>query len=161
MPGHIRGRHTQKDSARNTAIVVFKSSNFCPSLGFTQSKCVFMPKFTAIRRTIPSYGDLTVFQNGGHPSSWICNKSSAVAEMGDRGQNRHGPKRGGRGAVPISRELGLRLVQCGLGRGLLPYQAASSSIQPFGHNRHGPKIGWGGCALFSGGSSVHIEHNVT
>jgi len=28
-------------------------------------------------------------------------KSSAVAEMGDRGHNRHGPKRGG--AVPLSR----------------------------------------------------------
>ena len=40
------------------------------------------------------------------------------------------------------------LIQCGLGRGLLPYEVASSSIQPFDHNRHGPKIGWGGCALF-------------
>ena len=67
--------------------------------------------------------------------------------MGDRGHNRHGPKIGG-GAVPRSRELGPRLVQCGLGQGLLPYQAASSSIRPFGHYRHGPKIGWGGCALF-------------
>ena len=38
-----------------------------------------------------------------------------------------------------SRELGPRLLQCGLGRGLLPYQAASSSIQPFGHNIHGQK----------------------
>ena len=56
-------------------------------------------------------------------------KSSAVAEMGDRGHNRHGPKRVG-AAVPLSRELGPGLVQCGLGRGLLPYQAASSSIQP-------------------------------
>ena len=65
------------------------------------------------------------------------NKSSAVAEMGDRGHNRHGPKRGA--AVPLSRELGPRLVQCGLGQGLLPYQAASSSVQPFGHNRHGSK----------------------
>ena len=27
-------------------------------------------------------------------------------------------------------------TQCGLGPGLLPYQVASSSIQPFGHNRH-------------------------
>jgi len=45
-------------------------------------------------------------------------------------------------AVLLSRELGPRLVQCGLGRGLLPYQAASSSIQSFGHNRYGPKIGW-------------------
>ena len=78
----------------------------------------------------------------------IWDKSSAVAEMGDRGHNRHGPKRGG--AVPLSRELGPRLVQCGLGRGLLPYQVASSSIQPFGHNKHGPKLGGGGCALFSG-----------
>jgi len=31
--------------------------------------------------------------------------SSAVAEMGDRGHNRHGPKRG-RGAVPLSRSAG-------------------------------------------------------
>jgi len=31
----------------------------------------------------------------------IC-KSSAVAEMGNRGHNRHGPKRGRGAAVPIS-----------------------------------------------------------
>jgi len=79
--------------------------------------------------------------------------------MGERGHNRHGPKRGG-AAVPLSRELGPRLVQCGMGRGLLPYQAASSSIQPFGYNRHGPKLGRGGCAFFSGGGWVHIKHNV-
>ena len=48
---------------------------------------------------------------------------------------------------------GTRLIQCGLGQGLLPYQVASSSIQPFGHKRHGPKIGCGGgCALFTGGA---------
>ena len=41
-----------------------------------------------------------------------------------------GRKRGG-AAVPLLRKLGPRLVQRGLGRGLLPYQAASSSIQPF------------------------------
>jgi len=58
-------------------------------------------------------------------------------------------------------ELGARLLQCGLGRGLLPHQVASSSIQPFGHNRHGPKIGWGGYALSSGGSWVPMEHKVT
>jgi len=36
-----------------------------------------------------------------------CNsdKSSAVAEMGDRGHNRHGPKRGG-AAVHLSRRAG-------------------------------------------------------
>jgi len=33
------------------------------------------------------------------------NKSSAVAEMGDRGHNRHGPKRWG-AAVPLSRRPG-------------------------------------------------------
>jgi len=33
------------------------------------------------------------------------NKSSAVAEMGDLGHNRHGPKRG-RDAVPLSRSAG-------------------------------------------------------
>ena len=75
------------------------------------------------------------------------NTSSAVAEMGDRGHNRHGMKRGGGAAVPISRgELGPRLTQCGLGRGLLPYKVASSSIQPFCHNRHGLKTG-GLCPL--------------
>ena len=67
-------------------------------------------------------------------------KSSAVAEMGDRGHNRHEPKRGG--AVPLSRGgLGPRLTQRGMGHCLLPYQVASSSVQPFGHNRHGPKLG--------------------
>jgi len=79
-----------------------------------------------------------------------CNKSSAVAEMGDRGHNRHAPKRGGLLYPFRGGELGPHLTQCGLGRRLLPYQVASSSIQPFGHNRHGPKIGWG-CALFSKG----------
>jgi len=63
--------------------------------------------------------------------------------MGDREHNRHGTKRGmllnpfrGGGA-----ELGPRLTKCDLAWGLLPYQVASSSIQPFGHNRHGPKLG--------------------
>ena len=56
------------------------------------------------------------------------NKSSAVAEMGDRGYNRHGPKRGGGLLCPYRGELGPRLIQCGLGRGLLPYQVMSASI---------------------------------
>jgi len=33
--------------------------------------------------------------------------------------------------------LGTRLIQCGLRRGLIPYQVASSSIEPFGHNSVG------------------------
>jgi len=73
---------------------------------------------------------------GGH------SKSSAVAEMGDRGHNRHGPTRGG-AAVPLSRGswVPVSLIHCGRGRDLLPYQVASSSIQPFGHNRLEPKTG--------------------
>jgi len=53
-----------------------------------------------------------------------------------------GEERGGGLLCPFRVQLGQRLIQCGLCRGLLPYQVASSSIQPFGHNRHGPKIVW-------------------
>ena len=63
-------------------------------------------------------------------------KSSAVAEMGDRGHNRHGPKGGGV-LCPFRGALGTRLIQCGLRGGLLLYQVASSSIQRFGHNSVG------------------------
>jgi len=35
--------------------------------------------------------------------------------------------------VPLSRSAGNPSNICGLRRGLLPYQVASSSIQPFGH----------------------------
>jgi len=85
-------------------------------------------------------------------------KSSAVAEMGDRGHSRHGPKRGGRLLCPFrGRELGPSRTQYGLGRCLLPYQVASSSIQPFGHSRYEPKMARG-CAPFSGESLVLIEH---
>ena len=38
---------------------------------------------------------------------------------------------------PFRGALGTRLMQCGLRGGLLPYQVASSSIQPFGHNSVG------------------------
>jgi len=69
-------------------------------------------------------------------------KSSAAAEMGDRGHNRHGPKRWGLGAaVPLWRRAGTPSNTMRPGRGLLPYKVASSSIQPFGHNKHGPKTG--------------------
>jgi len=51
-----------------------------------------------------------------------------------------GRKEGGHCAA-FTQKLGPRLTQCGLGRGLLLYQMACSSIQPFGHNRHGPKTG--------------------
>ena len=70
----------------------------------------------------------------------LSHKSSAVAEMGDRGHNRHGPKRGGGLLCSFCGELDPRLTQRGVGRGLLPYNVASSSIQSFGHTRHGQKI---------------------
>jgi len=47
----------------------------------------------------------------------VNNKSSAAAEMGDRGHNKHGPKRG-KCCAPFAGtggELGPRLTQCGLG----------------------------------------------
>jgi len=55
--------------------------------------------------------------------------------MGDRGHNRHGPKRGG--AVPLSRSAGNPCNTMWPARCLLPYQMASSSIQPFGQNSVG------------------------
>ena len=76
--------------------------------------------------------------------------------MGDRGHNSHGPKRGGCWA-PFA-GAGTRPVQCGLGRGLLPYQAASSSIQPFGIDM-GQKLCGVGVPFFWG-SWVHIEYKI-
>jgi len=88
-------------------------------------------------------------------------KSSAAAEMGDRDHNGHGPKRGGGLLCPFRGRAGslsntmwhgqsATSLPSGvfMGRALLPYQVASSSIQPFGHNRHEPKTG--GCAPFRG-----------
>ena len=66
-----------------------------------------------------------------------CNKSSAVAEI-DMGLKE------GVVLCPFRGALGTRLIQCGLLRGLIPYQVASSSIEPFGHNSvgcHSPRIG--------------------
>jgi len=56
--------------------------------------------------------------------------------------------------TPFMGELGPRLTQCDLGLDLVPYQVASSPIQPTGHNRHQPKTG--GCAepLLGGGGAV-------
>ena len=75
--------------------------------------------------------------------------SSSLAEMGDRGHNTHGSNGGC--YSPFAGELGPRLTQCGLGRGLLPYKVPSSSIQPFTHNRHAPKTE--GLCPFQGGTA--------
>ena len=44
----------------------------------------------------------------------LINKSSAVAEMGDRAHNKNGLKRGAAVLLPLG-ELGPRLTQCGRG----------------------------------------------
>ena len=63
------------------------------------------------------------------------NNSSAVAEMGDRLATVDTGRKVGRLLCPFrGEELGPHLTQCGLRRGLSPYQVASWSIQPFGHN---------------------------
>jgi len=75
--------------------------------------------------------------------------------MGDCGHNILGWKEGA--ALPLSRgggELGPCLRQCDLGRGLLLYQVASSSFQPFGLNRHVAQTG--GCAPFRGELWPHL-----
>jgi len=53
-------------------------------------------------------------------------KSSAVAELGDRfGHNRHGPKSGRLLCAFPWGELGPHLTQCGLGQGLPLYEVVS------------------------------------
>jgi len=71
---------------------------------------------------------------------------------------RHKPKSAGLLCPFPWGELGPDLTQCGLGRGLLPYQVASWSIQPFGHNRHGPKIG--GCAPVLEGEAGSLSNTM-
>jgi len=71
------------------------------------------------------------------------NKSSAVAEMGDRLATIDMGRK--LGACPFG-GAGPHLTQRRLGQGLPPYQVVSWCIQTFGHNRHGPKMG--GCAPF-------------
>ena len=62
-----------------------------------------------------------------------CNKSSAVAEMGDRLATINGPKSGEGMLWGRWSPLDHHLTQCGLGQGLPLYQVASWSVQPFGH----------------------------
>jgi len=88
------------------------------------------------------------------------NKSSAEAEMGDHGHNRHGLKRGrGCCAVHLSRRAGTPSSTMWPGP-----RCTSVPSGVFIHPAVWPqwtwtKIGWGGCALFSEGSLVPIEHS--
>ena len=66
-------------------------------------------------------------------------KSSAVAEMGDRGRAKWAEKWGGCCAT-FRGGAGSSSNTVRLGRGLPPYQVASWFIQPFGHHRHGPRL---------------------
>jgi len=79
------------------------------------------------------------------PIKWHLDAFSTLATT-DRAENWEGEE------SPLFREgeLGPRLTQCRLGRGLPPHQVASCSVQPFGRNRHGSKIG-GLHALFGEG----------
>jgi len=64
--------------------------------------------------------------------------------------NRHGPKI--RQLCPFTGELGPHLTQCGLGRGLPPYQMASWSSSRLATTDMGRKLG--GCAPFFGGEGA-------
>ena len=66
--------------------------------------------------------------------------------MGDRATIDMGRKEGGC-CASFAGELGPRLTQCGLGRSLLPYQVASSSIQPFLHKTWAEN--WGLCPFYA------------
>ena len=84
----------------------------------------------------------------------VFNKCSAVAEVGDcLATIDMGRKEGA--AVPLleGRWVPIYLTQCGLGRGLFPYQVASWSIQPFGHHRYGLKSERVLCPFLGGAGS--------
>jgi len=84
------------------------------------------------------YGRQLYQAQGLYAVSCATNKSSAVAEMGDRLATIDMDRKEGGLLCPfMCGELGPHVTQCGLGRGLPPYQVAS----PFGHNRHRPKMG--------------------
>ena len=104
---------------------------------------------------------LTLYSVYGIQRLWFVscvNKSSAVAEMSNRGHNRHGPKRGGCCAL-FAGELGPRLIQVAWAE---VYFRTRWRLHPFSRlatldmNR---KLG-GGCDLL-GGSCDPILHNIT
>jgi len=96
-------------------------------------------------------GATYIWQGGHHVGHWptflvLCWVELTLQELSGSWDGRPwlqtwAEKRGGCCAPFAAGVLGPRLTQCGLGRGLFPYQVASSSIQPFSHNRHGPKTG--------------------
>ena len=88
------------------------------------------------------------------------NKSSAIAEISDRGHNRHGMKRGGSCCAPLREELGLVYYNVAWAE---VYFRTKWRLHPSIHLaiiEMGQKLGGNRCALFSGGSWVPIEHKV-
>jgi len=123
--------------------------------------CVIWGSSTTKRGTALSFGPCLLWPTG-RPYQLLLstsytaypfikpNKSSAVGLSWDGRpwpQQTWAEKMGGC-CAPFTLQLGLRLTQCSMGRGLLPYQVASSSIQQFCHNRHEPKTG--DCTPFRG-----------
>jgi len=144
-------KHIEMNSRQNTSVKHSRPAQtravLCNSNAFTHLRSPRNPaKIRPAVLVIPSTHIHTHRHTHTHTSTAdICKlllktsvyKSSAVAEMGDRGHNRHGPKGGGCCAPFAERWEPPRLTQCGLRGGLLPYQVASSSILPFGHNSAG------------------------
>jgi len=64
----------------------------------------------------------------------VFNKSSAVAEMGDRGHNRHGPKRGRGLLCPFRGELG---PEQGMGRWVMGQMNHENRMGHMGHGSLG------------------------
>jgi len=85
------------------------------------------------------------------------NKSSAVAKMGDRGYNRHGPKRGGCYA-PFA-EAGTPSNTMWPGPRPTSMPSAILIHPPFCHNRHGPKNG-GSTPFMERGLGPHLSRSV-
>jgi len=99
------------------------------------------------------------YESGRSVPLTIRYKSSAVAEMGDRGHNRHARKEGGGAAVPLSRTAGTPSTT------MWPVPRSTSvttwRLHPSSRlaTIDGPKIGRVGVP-FSGGSWVPVEHKV-
>jgi len=124
-----------------------KSGRYGKKLG---TSATIAPSYIWVRAVVWAHGCEQMHMTNTHVTSSTthakCNKSSAVANMGDRGHDRHGLKRGGGLLCPFWTEMGPRLIQCGLGRGLLPYKVVSSLSSYLAIIDMNRKLG--GCATF-------------
>jgi len=65
-------------SGHRPSAILFLTSNFCPSLGLRGLKCVIVPNFMAIRRTVAELWRFNDFQNDGGPPSCTVRGSICV-----------------------------------------------------------------------------------